>query len=27
VKLGDEVIHNVDILGEAGLGQVLHKWV
>lgn len=27
VRLGDEVMHEVDIAGEVGAGQVLHKWV
>jgi hypothetical protein len=27
VRLGDEVVFEVDIAAEAGLGKVLHKWV
>ena len=26
LKIGDEVIHRVDIFGEGGYGNVVHKW-
>lgn len=26
IKIGDEVIHRVDIVGEGGYGNVVHKW-
>lgn len=26
IKIGDEVIHKVDIFAEAGYGNILHKW-
>lgn len=27
IKLGDEIVHTVDVVSEAGYGKILHKWI
>ena len=27
LKLGDEVVHTVDVVAEVGYGKILHKWI
>ena len=27
LKLGDEVIHTIDLVAEAGFAKALHKWI